>query len=123
MYGRPGIVEALTAAGLAHLVDKLDLDENWAQSLSGGELQRVAIARALLAKPAWIFLDEATASLDPDSETAIYQTLKTYLPHTTLVSIAHRPSVARFHEERIRFERTGTAPGQLIVEAPANDPL
>jgi putative ATP-binding cassette transporter len=115
IYSRGDIVEALRAAGLAHLADHIDKDQNWAQSLSGGELQRVAIARALLVKPAWIFLDEATASLDPESETSVYETLKAHLPDTTLVSIAHRPSVARFHDERIVFERDGSRPGHLTV--------
>ena len=116
-FHRAEIIEALRAVGLAHLTDHLDKDQNWAQSLSGGELQRVAIARALLLKPSWIFLDEATASLDPESETSVYETLKSHLPETTLVSIAHRPSVARFHEERIVFERTGGKPGHLSIGA------
>ena len=49
------------------------------------------MARALLAKPDWLFLDEATASLDPEAEAELYRTLKARLPDTTLVSIAHRP--------------------------------
>jgi putative ATP-binding cassette transporter len=102
-----------------NLIDRIDRDDNWPQSLSGGELQRIAIARALLAKPSWIFLDEATASLDPESEAEIYQVLKTHLPDATLVAIAHGPSVADFHDGRILFERSGTTPGILTIEAPA----
>jgi putative ATP-binding cassette transporter len=96
------------------MVDLLDKDENWPQRLSGGEQQRVALARALLAKPDWIFLDEATANLDPEAEAELYQTLRTRLPDTTLVSIAHRPSVALFHDERVVFERTEGKPGTLV---------
>ena len=55
-------------AGLAPFASRLDQEENWAQQLSGGEQQRLALARALLAKPDWLFLDEATASLDPEAE-------------------------------------------------------
>jgi putative ATP-binding cassette transporter len=116
-YDRAVLADVLRDVGLPHLVDRLDRDDNWPQSLSGGELQRVAVARALITKPSWIFLDEATASLDPESEAEIYQTLRTHLPDATLISIAHRPSIAGFHEDRVVFERSGHGPGALIVEA------
>ena len=87
---------------------------HWAQQLSGGEQQRVALARALLAKPDWLFLDEATASLDPEAEADLYRTLKARLPNTTLVSIAHRPSVAAFHDRRLVLRREEGRPGELV---------
>ena len=117
-YDRNTLAQLLRDVGLEHLVDRLDRDDNWPQSLSGGELQRVALARALLAKPAWIFLDEATASLDPDSEMEVYQTLTRHLPDATLISIAHGPTVASFHQGHVSFERAGGAPGALVIEAP-----
>jgi vitamin B12/bleomycin/antimicrobial peptide transport system ATP-binding/permease protein len=117
-YDRAALSQVLRDVGLPHLVDRLDRDDNWPQSLSGGELQRVAVARALLAKPSWIFMDEATASLDPESEQEMYKVLRAQLPDTTLVSIAHRPSVAAFHEEHVVFQRTGMAAGKLITETP-----
>jgi putative ATP-binding cassette transporter len=113
-YEREDIAQALRDAGLPQLIDHLDLDEAWAQRLSGGEQQRIALARALLAKPDWIFLDEATASLDPDAEAHLYQVLRERLPDTTLVSIAHRPSVAALHDERLVFRRGEGQPGALL---------
>ncbi len=121
-YERPVIAQALTDAGLPGLVDQLDYDENWAQRLSGGEKQRVALARALLARPDWIFLDEATASLDPDAEAALYRTLQERLPGTTLVSIAHRPSVAALHESHLDLQRDDARPGVLVAKATAMVP-
>ncbi len=108
------VAAALVDVGLAGLVDHLDQDRNWPQTLSGGEQQRVALARALLARPAWLFLDEATASLDPEAEQALYRLLKTRLAETTIVSIAHRPSVAQFHDRRLVLEREGGGPGRLV---------
>jgi putative ATP-binding cassette transporter len=108
------IIAALTASGLGGFAGRLDEDANWAQTLSGGEQQRLAIARALLIKPDWLFLDEATASLDPESESALYLLLKRELPATTIVSIAHRASVAAFHHRHLRIERPGEAPGHIV---------
>ncbi|MBV9249324.1 MAG: ABC transporter ATP-binding protein/permease [Acetobacteraceae bacterium] len=113
-FDRSDIAQALIDAGLPELVDHIDQDQNWPVRLSGGEQQRVALARALLAKPDWIFLDEATASLDPESEEHLYRTLKQRLPDATLISIAHRPSVAKFHDQRLVFRREEGKPGALI---------
>ncbi|MFL5256915.1 MAG: ABC transporter ATP-binding protein/permease [Rhodopila sp.] len=110
------ITQVLTDAGLPHLVDRLDHDDNWPTRLSGGEQQRVALARALLAKPDWIFLDEATASLDPEAEADLYRVLKQRLPNATLISIAHRPSVAAFHKQRLNFQRERGKPGVLVSQ-------
>jgi vitamin B12/bleomycin/antimicrobial peptide transport system ATP-binding/permease protein len=113
-HSREELVQALADAGLPQFATRLDDDENWAQQLSGGEQQRVALARALLAKPDWLFLDEATASLDPAAEAELYRTLKERLPNTTLVSIAHRPSVAAFHDRRLMLRREEGKPGDLV---------
>jgi putative ATP-binding cassette transporter len=117
-YPDAAVADALAAAGLGALVPLLDEDRNWPQLLSGGEQQRLALARALLAKPDWLFLDEATASLDPDGEAQLYRTLRERLPGTTIVSIAHRPSVAALHDRRVVFERPGDGPGRLVEDRP-----
>jgi vitamin B12/bleomycin/antimicrobial peptide transport system ATP-binding/permease protein len=116
-FGEAEITQALKDAGLPELCDRLESDENWPMRLSGGEQQRIALARALLAKPDWIFLDEATASLDPEAEANLYHVLRQRLPKATLVSIAHRPSVASFHESRLVFKREGSSPGTLTEAA------
>jgi vitamin B12/bleomycin/antimicrobial peptide transport system ATP-binding/permease protein len=103
-FSEAEILSALADAGLSHLAPKLDVEEAWSQLLSGGEQQRVALARALLVKPAWLFLDEATASLDPVAERALYETLALRLPEAMIFSIAHRPAVAQYHSRQIRLE-------------------
>jgi vitamin B12/bleomycin/antimicrobial peptide transport system ATP-binding/permease protein len=119
---RDAVAAALTDVGLDGLVEHLDQDRNWPQVLSGGEQQRLALARALLVKPDWLFLDEATASLDPEAEAALYQLLKKRLPETTIVSIAHRPAVAAFHDKRLVLERSDGHPGRILVAAPSVSP-
>ncbi|MGH7056679.1 MAG: ABC transporter ATP-binding protein/permease [Acetobacteraceae bacterium] len=99
------IVAALGDAGLPQLASRLDEEAAWGQQLSGGEQQRLALARALLLKPDWLFLDEATASLDPESEAALYRTLSEKLPGATIVSIAHSQAAAELHEQQLRLTR------------------
>ncbi|WP_431268903.1 hypothetical protein [Dankookia sp. P2] len=73
----------------------------------------MALARALLLKPDWLFLDEATASLDPEAEARFYALLKERLPRTTLVSIAHRPAVAQYHQRALRVREGRLAAGAI----------
>ena len=79
-------------------IDKLDTKADWSKRLSLGQQQRVSFARALLKKPDWLFLDEATASLDEESERKMYSLVKNKLRDTTFVSIAHRSTVTQFHD-------------------------
>jgi len=68
----------------------------------------------LLHKPQWLFLDEATASLDDASEAHLYMLLRERLPNTTIISIGHRPTLAQFHEQRLRLERDEAGLGHLV---------
>jgi vitamin B12/bleomycin/antimicrobial peptide transport system ATP-binding/permease protein len=104
---------ALADAGLGHLAGRLEEEDAWDRRLSGGEQQRVALARALLLKPGWLFLDEATASLDPEAEARFYALLKERLPGTTLVSIAHRPAVAQYHQRALRVRDAQLVAGAI----------
>jgi putative ATP-binding cassette transporter len=106
-YDDETLRKALTAARMSEFADRLNMDDNWSQRLSGGEQQRLAIARAILAKPDWLFLDEATAALDEANEAAIYQALREHLPRTTIVSIGHRSTLNAFHQRRIEMRPTG----------------
>ncbi|WP_027695076.1 ATP-binding cassette domain-containing protein [Vibrio litoralis] len=98
------IEQLLSDCQLAHFSHKLDETEQWSHTMSPGEQQRVAIVRALIIKPTWLFLDEATSSLDEETESDIYQLLASRLPDTTLVSIAHRSKVAHYHQYRLHAQ-------------------
>jgi putative ATP-binding cassette transporter len=97
------VAEALVAVGLSQLVPRLHEEEHWNRMLSLGEQQRLAIARALLHAPDYLFLDEATASLDEAAEAALYRLLQERLKGATIVSIGHRSTLGAFHGRRIEL--------------------
>jgi putative ATP-binding cassette transporter len=96
------LAEVLGAVGLAEWADRLDEEAHWNRMLSLGEQQRLAIARVLLQEPDYLFLDEATASLDEAAEASLYRLLHERLKGTTIISIGHRSTLGAFH--RRRFE-------------------
>jgi putative ATP-binding cassette transporter len=99
------VEEALTAVGLPQLASRLEEEAHWNRMLSLGEQQRLGVARALLHEPQYLFLDEATASLDEPSEAALYRLLADRLKTTTTVSIGHRSALEAFHDSRIVLDR------------------
>lgn len=109
-YDRTAVETVLAEVGLESLVDKIDIDDNWSQRLSGGEQQRLAIARAILARPSWLLLDEATSAMDEALERRIYDRIAQRLPDTTIVSIAHRDTMADHHQRHLTIHRTSDGP-------------
>ena len=101
-YARPGATEAeiqaaIRIAQLDQLITQLPegMDTIVGErglKLSGGELQRVAIARAILKKPKILIFDEATSSLDSDTEVALMQSIREAASGVTSLIIAHRLS-------------------------------
>ncbi len=108
--------EVLEKVGLCAFATRLDDVDNWSMRMSGGEQQRLAIARAVLQRPDWLFLDEATAALDDESEQAMYALLRERLPETAIVSIAHRRGVAAFHTRQIALGKPEVVAPTPITE-------
>ena len=106
-FGTEVLAEVITAVGLPALAGRLTEEAHWNRMLSLGEQQRLGIARAILQAPDYLFLDEATASLDESAEAAIYRLLDERLPHTTIVSIGHRSTLSAFHGRGIALVRDG----------------
>jgi putative ATP-binding cassette transporter len=90
--------EVLQQCHLEHLYPHLNERIEWSPRLSTGEIQKLCFARVLLAKPAWVFLDEATSAIEESTESELYQLLKAKLPRLTIVSFGHRASLRRFHD-------------------------
>jgi vitamin B12/bleomycin/antimicrobial peptide transport system ATP-binding/permease protein len=99
--------DALIAVGLPDLAERLEEEGHWNRMLSLGEQQRLGLARALLHAPDYLFLDEATASLDEPSEARLYRLLAEKLPQTTLVSIGHRSTLEAFHTRKVTMVKHG----------------
>ncbi|MGZ3281896.1 MAG: ABC transporter ATP-binding protein/permease [Xanthobacteraceae bacterium] len=106
-FGADVLAEILTAVGLPALAGRLAEEAHWNRMLSLGEQQRLGIARALLQAPDYLFLDEATASLDEAAEAAVYRLLDERLKHATIVSIGHRSTLSAFHGRGLVFVRDG----------------
>ncbi len=122
-YRPEDLEKVLEECGLWRLASSLDKDEDWSHELSLGEQQRLAFSRVLLVKPEFIFLDEATASLDEDSEAALYGLLRSKLPHAAVTSVGHRSTLLTWHTIRLKWEREATWVQSTIAgEGPGNLP-
>lgn len=114
-YGRPDatmreIEEAAELANAHHFIERLPrgyrtLVGERGVKLSGGERQRIAIARAFLADAPILILDEATSSLDSESEAAIQQAMERLMIGRTAIVIAHRLSTVRALDRILVFDR------------------
>ncbi len=127
LFARPDasdgqLTSAVRAAHVDEFTDRFDdgLDTLIGErgvKLSGGQRQRVSIARALLADPRLLILDEATSSLDTESEAFIQESLAGLMAGRTTLVIAHRLSTIRRATQILVLE------GGRIVERGAHDDL
>lgn len=114
-YGRPGasraaIEQAARLANAHEFIERLPngygtLVGERGVKLSGGERQRVALARAFLADAPILILDEATSSLDSESEELIQQAMERLMKGRTSIVIAHRLSTVRSLDRILVFDR------------------
>jgi putative ATP-binding cassette transporter len=113
------LADVLRAVGLPGLVTRLHEEAHWNRTLSLGEQQRLGVARALLQAPDYLFLDEATASLDEPSEAKLYGLLHERLKQTTIVSIGHRSTLTDLHGRHVVFEPHEEGTHKLAEVKPA----
>ncbi len=126
-YGKPDATrdEIIAAARAAHAHEFIlclphgydSLVGERGQSLSGGERQRISIARALLINPKILILDEATSSVDTETEQEIQNALDNLVRGRTTIAIAHRLSTLRRADRLVALDR-----GQ-VVEVGNHDEL
>jgi ATP-binding cassette, subfamily B, bacterial HlyB/CyaB len=106
---REQIIEAAILAGADEFIVKLPqgydtLLEEGASNMSGGQRQRLAIARALLTHPEILILDEATSSLDPESERIVRENLAEISRGRTVLIVSHRLSMLKDADRTIVLE-------------------
>ena len=122
-YGRPDatddeIAEAINSLDLRPWIESLPDGENTlvgerGESLSVGERQLVALVRAQLADPGLLVLDEATSSVDPETETVLEHALEHLAEGRTTISVAHRLSTAERSDLVLVFDH-----GNLVEQGP-----
>jgi len=126
-YGKPEATRAeiIAAARAAHAHEFiLRLPQGYdsmvgerGQGLSGGERQRISIARALLIDPKILILDEATSSVDSETEKEIQRALENLVQGRTTIAIAHRLSTLQKADRLVVLDRG------VVVEEGAHDDL
>lgn len=122
------IEEAIDIVGLRDLVDRLPngadtIVHERGQTLSAGERQLLALARAFLARPRVLILDEATSSLDLQSETVIERALDRILEGRSAILIAHRLTTAQRADRIVVIDHGGIVevgtPAELLARGGA----
>ncbi|WP_082501198.1 ATP-binding cassette domain-containing protein [Methylobacterium sp. Leaf88] len=99
------ILEAVRLPDLAETHGGLSAVRDWAQILSGGEQQRLAFARALVGRPGFVFLDEATSAVDPETELQLYARL--VRSGASVISVGHRLGIVAHHSHVLTLRSGG----------------
>lgn len=107
----------LECVGAAWLVPRLDESDSWDHVLPLRARQRLAIARVLLQEPSWVFLEEATNALDPETEQRLIELLLRELPDVTLLLICFRSDMSRHFTRTLRLQRAH-AEKDLVCDLP-----
>lgn len=114
-YGYPGatIQEIKRAAETANISDFVDgLPQGYDTmvgergiTLSGGQKQRVAVARAIIGRPKILILDDATSSVDPETELEMFRKIKEHLVDMTIINVTHRHSALKYADRILKVDR------------------
>ena len=119
------IKTCLRMAGLGKFVDGgvpgVNLDTRhleWNDVLSGGERQRIGFARLFYHSPPFAILDEATSAINPDEEHSLYE--RVIEQGTTVVSIAHRLELRRFHKRELKLAGDGSGGWEIHEQKSAD---
>ncbi|MCD4736882.1 MAG: ABC transporter ATP-binding protein/permease [Bacteroidales bacterium] len=115
---RENVIEAAKIANAHDFIDQMEdgydsIIGDRGTKLSGGQKQRISIARAVLRNPPILIFDEATSSLDTESERLVQDALSKLLKNRTSIIIAHRLSTIRFADEILVVQK-----GEIVERGP-----
>merc|ERR1711871_1010049 len=111
------LIELLRSVGLVHLMyyqGGLDSLHAWAEILSGGEQQRIGFCRMFYHEPKFGLMDESTNALDTEMEQKCMELCSHY--GITMISVAHRPSLIRFHKQMLRLSRDADGTVSFVLD-------
>lgn len=108
------LIKILHDCHLDNLIPRLKETALWSEQLSPGEQQRIAFARVLLHKPDWVFMDESTSMLDMNNEAHLYKLIRERLPHCSVVSVGHHPSVDKHHDHIVDMSKYSAKPIEVF---------
>jgi putative ATP-binding cassette transporter len=106
---------AMGAAGLDHLIARLDAEEEWTDTLPAGDQQRIGFARALLARPDVLIMDNPVSAL-PEAETrALFLALERALPNTIVVTAGTGAVLASLHGRALKLSPRGQSTATEVM--------
>jgi vitamin B12/bleomycin/antimicrobial peptide transport system ATP-binding/permease protein len=105
---------AIESVGLDHLIPRFEESQSWEKVLTAGDQQRLGFARLLLHRPNWIFLQEATDALDPESEEAMVRMVQAEFPEATFLTVGYHAALEAYHQRKLVLLR---APDGLVLIA------
>jgi putative ATP-binding cassette transporter len=100
------VLKEVDLEGMFHRVGGFEASVDWSATLSNGEQQRIGLARMMLARPAHVYLDEATTAIDEQGEEKIYTLLRSFAK--TVVSVGYRSNLQRFHDVILELRGDGS---------------
>jgi len=109
IVGTEAAADALRLVGLGHLVEEIDVIENWHDALAVADQQRLGFARLFVLRPDWIFIQNATDNLPREEVSSLFDLMEKAFPNVTILTIGSHSVLPAHHNRRIMLERVGTS--------------
>jgi len=119
-HDQAAIEKAMRLAGLADLIPRLQEIDTWDRQLTVSEQQRLGFARLFLHRPDWIFIEEATDALEPETERSLMETVARLFASAGIVTVSHHAALEPLHQRILTLARDGA--GEMMLRETAGGP-